>query len=131
MLCIGGVGYFGYNVAQGIINNPAKNEGVATIEQSESVADAFGPPVSVNITAPPQTKQEGKQGEIVVLTFEGEVTGSEKSGTATIVVRMSNPLDPDSSVVDSITVKDSEGNEVPVKKMDLDISIDEGETVEE
>jgi len=126
VLCVGGTVWWLYSLGEGLIlNNPAKNQAIATIEQSESIADEFGNPVSVVITAPPETQQKG-QGELVLI-FNGDVTGSEKSGTASIVVKVANPLDADSSTVESITVKDAEGNEIPVEKLDLGIDLEEGE----
>lgn len=129
-LCIGGFIWWAYNLSQDlIINNPAKIQAIAEIEQSETVGDAFGRPVTVSLAPPQQPQQKGQGG--LVLTFEGEVKGSEKSGTATVVVDVANALDAESSTVESIVIKDADGNEIPVKKLDLDINIEEGETVTE
>ncbi len=123
VLCIGGLGYWFYSFSQSLLNNPAKTQAISSIEQSDSIAEAFGPPILVKETKPPQT---GTDEQEMLLTYSVDVIGSEKSGTATIKVR-GNPLDADSFSVESIIVKGPDGEEIPIKKLDLDIQIDEGE----
>lgn len=122
VLCVGGFGYVAWMGAQMLMNNPAFNEAVATVETSESVNDALGSPVTVG--PPGENIQTSQNGQKVTLTYTVDVTGSEKSGEATIVV--SGTFMQDDWVVDEITVAGPDGEDIPVDGSGLSIDIEEG-----
>ena len=122
LLCVGGlvgVGFWG----MGVVANKAYEEARTSITNSEAVGNVVGQPVEVGTYNPQKLGQSPGGDGTVEYTYEIPVAGSQKSGTAIVVVS-GNPLDGDSWEVVSIEV-DVDGEKIPVGELDLDIDIDE------
>ncbi len=118
LLCIGGVvaaTFWG----MGLVKNEGYEQARVSISESAEVSDAVGTPVSVgDFTG----LQQSVAGEQITYTYTLPVNGSEKSGTAEVVVT-GHPVN-GVWKVDSIEV-DVDGEKIPVGNVDLDINIEE------
>jgi len=118
LLCVGGIVGLGF-WGMGMIKNEAYQEARVAISESAEVTEAVGAPVSVSEMEGFQQKADG---EHVEYTYQIPVGGSEKSGTAEVVVS-GHPIN-GGWKVESIEV-DVDGEIIPVGKLDLEVNIEE------
>ena len=118
LLCVGGVVGLGF-WGMGMIKNEAYEEARTAISNSAEVSAAVGDPVNVGDF---EGFQQATSGEQVTYTYQIPVNGSNKSGTAEVIVS-GNPIN-GGWKIDSMEVE-VDGEKIPVGELDLEVDIEE------
>ena len=119
--CFGAIGFGVFGIFQGMTANPAYLDARTTLENSQSLADVVGEPVTVGEpTGPPGQSQNGQR---ITFVYSVPVSGPDASGTATIKVE--GQLFTDDWNLEELTAE-VDGVDVPIEDNVLDIKI-EGE----